>query len=249
MKKNIYTINLYDKIYFLCYNIIMKISGMQKLSMVDFDKHIACTLFTSGCNFACPFCHNSSLVYNNEPDIAEKEIFDYLYKRRNIIDSVVISGGEPTLHPDLPQFIERLKKLNLLIKLDSNGTHPEMLKYLIDNKLVDYIAMDIKNDESGYPQTIGITTNFDNIKKSIEYIMSSGIDYEFRTTLVKEFHTTQNIKNISQLIAGAKKYFLQKFVDNSNCITQNLHAIDKNTAEEFVEILSTTIPNVNLRGY
>lgn len=222
---------------------------MQKLSVVDFDKHIACTLFTSGCNFACPFCHNSGLVSDKENEITENVIFDYLYKRRNIIDSIVISGGEPTLYPDLPDFIAKLKKLNLLIKLDTNGTNPEMVKYLYENHLIDYIAMDIKNSFDGYPQTIGRDTSLDKIKESISYIMSCGIDYEFRTTLVKEFHTTNNIRQIARQIAGAKKYYLQKFVDSGNCIASNLTEIPKSQAEDFVEILKEQIPNTSLRGY
>lgn len=228
----------------------MRISGFQKLSLVDFDGHISATLFTSGCNFACPFCHNSSLVVNNAaPEISEKEIFDYLEKRKGIIDSVVISGGEPTLHKDLIKFIEKLKKLNLLIKLDTNGTNLKMLKYLVENQLIDYVAMDIKNSINKY--NITIDRNFDSqtIKASINYIMNSGIDYEFRTTIIKEFHTQEDIKNISKLIKGAKKYYLQKFEDSGSCITNGLNAIDKNIATEYLQILQKNIPNTKLRGY
>lgn len=222
---------------------------MQKLSMVDFDQHISCTLFTSGCNFACPFCHNSGLVAGTEKEISDKEIFDYLYKRRNIIDSVVISGGEPTLYPDLPDFIRRLKNLNLLIKLDTNGTNPDMIKYLYENNLIDYIAMDIKNSINEYDKTIGTIACIDKIKTSIDYIMTCGIDYEFRTTLVQEFHSTESIKNIAKEISSAKKYCLQKFVDSGSCITSDLHEISKSEAEEFVHILKEKIPNTSLRGY
>ena len=227
----------------------MKISGIQKLSMVDFDRHISCTLFTSGCNFACPFCHNSSLVYNQEKEISEIEILNYLTKRQGIIDSVVISGGEPTLYPDLPDFIRKLKKLNLLIKLDTNGTNPDMIKYLYENNLIDYIAMDIKNSLANYNKTIGTIACIDKIKTSIDYIMSCGIDYEFRTTLVEEFHSIEDIKNISNEIAGAKKYFLQKFVDSGHCIASSLHAIPKEIAINYQEILKQRVPETHLRGY
>ena len=227
----------------------MKISGIQKLSMVDFDQHISCTLFTSGCNFACPFCHNSTLVYNEEKELNEIEIFNYLIKRQGIIDSVVISGGEPTLYPDLPDFIRKLKKLNLLIKLDTNGTNPQMIQYLYENNLIDYIAMDIKNSLTNYNSTIGTIACIDNIKASINYIMSCGIDYEFRTTLVEEFHSIEDIENISKEISGAKKYFLQKFVDSGHCISSELHAIPKETALIFQEMLQKTIPETHLRGY
>jgi pyruvate formate lyase activating enzyme len=227
----------------------MKISGLQKLSLVDFDGHLCATIFTYGCNFKCPFCHNSSLVISHSDEILEKDIFDFLEKRKKQLDSVCISGGEPTLHNDLPQFIKKIKDLGFLVKLDTNGTNLEMLKYLIENKLVDYIAMDIKNSIENYSLTTNCNINTDNIEKTIKYIMTCGIDYEFRTTLVSEFHTIEDIKKISKLIKGAKKYYLQKFVDNDNCISSNLHEINKATALEFKEILIKNIPNTNLRGY
>ena len=227
----------------------MKISGIQKLSMVDFNNHVSCTLFTSGCNFACPFCHNSGLVYGNEQEISEKDIFDFLTKRKNILDAVVISGGEPTLHRDLPQFLERIKKLGYLIKLDTNGTNPEMLKDLFEKGLIDYIAMDIKNSINGYPETIGKCIAFDKINNSINYIMNCGIDYEFRTTLVKEFHNIDRIKEIAELIPNAKRYYLQKFIDSGNCISENLHEVTKDDANKFLKILLEKIPSTFLRGY
>lgn len=228
----------------------MRITGFQKLSLVDFDDHMSATLFTSGCNFACPFCHNSSLVIgNSDPEISEQEIFDYLQKRKGIIDSVVISGGEPTLHKDLVEFIKKLKNLDILIKLDTNGTNLEMLKYLIENKLIDYVAMDIKNSLEKYNITIDRNCDLQTIKDTIKYIMHSGIDYEFRTTIIKEFHTHEDIKNISKLIKGAKKYYLQKFEDSGSCIKSGLNPIDKNTATEYLQILQQDIPNTKLRGY
>lgn len=227
----------------------MKISGLQKLSLVDFDGHIASTIFTSGCNFSCPFCHNSGLVKGTEPEISETEIFEYLNKRKGIIDSVCISGGEPTLYKDLPAFISKIKNLGLLVKLDTNGTNLEMIKFLVENKLIDYIAMDIKNSLENYSLTTARDINTDTIKESIDYIMNCGIEYEFRTTLVKEFHSEDDIQKISKLISGAKKYFLQKFQDNENCIQKNLNPIEKNEANKYLEILKKTIPNTALRGY
>lgn len=228
----------------------MKICGFQKLSLVDFDGHMSATLFTSGCNFACPFCHNSNLVISNsDPEINAQDIFEYLQKRKGIIDSVVISGGEPTLHKDLIDFIKKLKKLDLLIKLDTNGTNLEMLKYLVENNLIDYVAMDIKNSIQKYNITIDRNLNLQTIQSSIKYIMNSGIDYEFRTTIIKEFHTLEDIKNISKLIKGAKRYYLQKFKDSGSCIKSGLNPIDKNTATEYLQILQQDIPNTKLRGY
>lgn len=227
----------------------MKISGFQKLSLVDFDGHISATIFVSGCNFACPFCHNAGLVNGSEPQISESEVLDYLSKRFGLLDGVCVSGGEPTLYPDLPKFIAKLKSIGYLVKLDTNGTNPEMVKYLVENKLVDYIAMDIKNSKDSYNKTIGKDYDFGKIKTTIEYIMNCKVDYEFRTTLVKSLHTFEDIQKIAKLIAGAKKYYLQKFVDSDNCISSGLTAIDKKTATEYLEYLQKFIPSTKLRGY
>ena len=226
----------------------MKISGHQKVSLVDYDGQVATTIFTSGCNFACPFCHNSGLVKGTEPEIPTNEIMDYLIKRKNVLSAVCISGGEPTLHRDLPEFISQIKSLGYLVKLDTNGTNLNMLKYLIENKLVDYIAMDIKNSFENYSKTIGVE-NSANIKDTIDYIMASGIDYEFRTTLIKNYHTHKDIENIAKTISGANKYFLQKFVNSETCLMQGLEEIDHNTATEFLSICTKDIPNTKLRGY
>jgi pyruvate formate lyase activating enzyme len=226
----------------------MKISGLQKVSLVDYDGQIASTIFTSGCNFACPFCHNAGLVKGTEPDIPTSEILGYLTKRKNVLTAVCISGGEPTLHKDLPELISKIKELGYLVKLDTNGTNLEMLKYLVENQLIDYIAMDIKNSFENYTKTIGINHPI-NIKDTIDYVMNCGIDYEFRTTIIKHYHTKEDIEKISKNIKGAKKYFLQKFVDNNNCLTKGLEEIDTNTAQEYLKICLKNIPNTKLRGY
>lgn len=227
----------------------MKISGFQKLSLVDFDGHISATIFLSGCNFSCPFCHNSGLVKGTEPVIPDKEILDYLAKRFGLLDSVCISGGEPTLYPDLPNFIAKIKNLGYTIKLDTNGTNLDMVKYLVDNKLIDYIAMDIKNSPANYPLTIGKDYDINTITNTIKYIMACGIDYEFRTTLVANMHTCEDIVSIGKWIKGAQKYYLQKFEDSGNCISSGLSPIPKSQAVQFQEILQQTIPNTYLRGY
>ena len=227
----------------------MKISGIQKLSLVDFDGHISATIFLSGCNFACPFCHNSGLVKNSEPEISENEILNYLIKRKNMLDAVCISGGEPTLYKDLPTFIEKIKKLGYLVKLDTNGTNPNMIKELYQNRLIDYIAMDIKGSPEKYNLITASNVDFGIIKESIEYIMSCGIDYEFRTTLVEGFHEKSDMEAIGKLIKHARKYYLQRFEDNGSCIQNNLSPIKKDEALEFQSILSKNISNVKLRGY
>ena len=226
----------------------MKISGLQKVSLVDFNEHISATIFTSGCNFACPFCHNAGLVNNTEMEIDKKEILSYLQKRKNVLDAVVISGGEPTIHRDLPEFISDIKKIGYAIKLDTNGTNLDMLKYLVDNKLIDYIAMDIKNTIDKYPDTIGNDYQFEQ-KQVINYIMNCGLDYEFRTTLVYGYHTESDIIKIGQMIKGAKRYYLQKFVDSGNCLTSGLKEINYNTALKYQNLIKEYVTNTYLRGY
>lgn len=219
--------------------------------MVDYDGHIATTIFTSGCNFACPFCHNSSLVTNisQNEEIDTNDLFAHLRKRKGIIDAVVISGGEPTLQPDLIDFIKALKEYNVSIKLDTNGTKPEVIKTLIENNLIDYIAMDIKNSPQKYPTTAGKAVDLEAIKTSINYIIKSDIDHEFRTTLVEEFHSTLDILEMSKMLKGAKKWRLQKFVDNDNCIMSGLHEVNKDKATEMLNIAKEYVPNTALRGY
>ena len=230
----------------------MKILGMEKMSLVDFDGLVAATLFTGGCNFKCGFCHNSPLVNNflDLPEIAEDEVLAYLKKRKGVLDGVCVSGGEPTLNKDLPVFIEKLKALGYKVKLDTNGTNPEMVKTLAADKLVDYFAMDIKNDRDNYAKIIGFEEyNTDKVEKTVEFFLSGNVDYEFRTTLVKEFHNQENVIKIGQWIKGAKKYFLQKFKENENCICQGFSPVDDQTANQYVKLLQPYIPTAKLRGY
>lgn len=230
----------------------MNICGFEKFSLVDYDNYVTCTVFTKGCNFVCPFCHNSSLVLKEKfaENIPEEDVFSYLKKRKGMVDAVCISGGEPTLQPDLKEFIKKVKKMGFKVKLDSNGTKPELLKELIDEKLVDYIAMDIKNSLGKYAQTVGLNTiDLTPITKSINLLKKSNIDYEFRTTLINEFHTKNDIEKIAELVKGAKNYALQKFVDNGECITHNLTEVDKEVVDSYVEIVKPFVNNVKVRGY
>ena len=226
----------------------MKICGLQKVSFVDYNEHICATIFTSGCNFACPFCHNAGLVKETEKEISQQEILEYLESRKNLIDSVCVSGGEPTLHPDLPEFLTKIKNLGFLIKLDTNGSNLNALRILVEKNLVDYIAMDIKNSLNKYSYTTGNNFQF-NVKETISYIMNSGVDYEFRTTLVKDYHTEIDMIGISEMLSGAKRYYLQKFVDSGNCINSDLEHIDIDEAKKFQQIMQKTVPNTFLRGY
>ena len=207
----------------------MKIHGLEKMSLVDYDGKVSATVFTGNCNFKCGFCHNSALVLSTEnlPEIPETEILDYLKKRKGLLDGVCITGGEPTLNPDLPKFVEKIKNIGYSVKLDTNGTNPEMVKSLHANGLVDYFAMDIKNDRENYAKIIGFD-KFDTkkLEKTVEYFLYGNVDYEFRTTLVNEFHKPENIINIGNWIKGANKYFLQKFKNSENCIQSYLSAVD-----------------------
>lgn len=228
--------------------------GLEKLSLVDFEGKIACTLFTNLCNFRCPYCHNSSLVLkSDELDyVSKEEYLNYLKSRRGILDAVVISGGEPTLMPDLKERIKEIKELGYVIKLDTNGSNFEILKDLVESKLVDYVAMDIKNGLEFYNQTVGKILNnnmLDNILKSIEYLKQDNVNYEFRTTLVEEFHNNMAIERIGQLIEGAKIIYLQHFIDHGTCIENGLHEVNKEKALEYKCLLEKYVKNVNLRGY
>lgn len=230
----------------------MLICGYEKLSMVDYDEKIACTVFCGGCNFCCPFCHNAPLVVGNvsAQTLDEREVFDYLQKRRGLVDAVCVSGGEPTLQKDLASFMRRAKALGYLVKLDTNGTRPEVIESLIGEGLVDYIAMDIKNSLEKYPLTVGLEgVDTEAIEKSIELIRHSGVEHEFRTTLVKELHTGQDLEKIAEAISGAQRYFMQKYNDNDGCIAHGFTAFDKAEAESFRSIFEGRVGSVGIRGY
>lgn len=229
----------------------MIIIGIEKLSLVDYDGITACVLFTGGCNFACPFCHNSPLVYSqNLPVIDNDEIFDFLIKRKKVLNGVVITGGEPTLNPDLPEFIAKIKAIDYKVKLDTNGTNPKMLSYLIEKGLVDYVAMDIKNCKEKYALTAGIKKiDLATIQESVKILINSKIEYEFRTTLVKEFHEFDDITKIAEWINGARKYVLQKFTERDTCIKLGFHEVEKDIAQSYRDYLAKYILQVSLRGY
>ena len=230
----------------------MKILGMEKLSLVDFDNHIAATVFTGGCNFRCPYCHNAPLVLDpaGQGALSEEYIFDYLKKRKGVLQGVAITGGEPTLMPDLKKFILKVRELGYEVKLDSNGTRPDVLASFIEEKIVDYIAMDIKNSKERYAETVDVE-NFDlsPVEESVKLLKKGNVEYEFRTTLVKEFISADDIRGIADWLAGAKRYFLQHFKDSGNCIREDLHEVDEKTAEEWKAIAEKKIARVALRGY
>ena len=228
----------------------MDFVGIDKFSLLDFEDRISCVLFCKPCNYRCPFCHNGTTVLEAETVIPFEDILEYLESRKGLIDAVVVSGGEPTLMPDLKEKIIKLKQLGFLIKLDTNGTNPEVVKDLYENHLIDYVAMDIKNSFVKYAMTVGVKNAFlDKISQTIKFLMTSGIDYEFRTTLIDEFHNEQDMRDIAETIKGAKRLYLQKYVDRESCIAHGYHEVSKEKAERFVDILKGNIEQVTLRGY
>ncbi len=227
----------------------MKISGLQKLTLLDFPDVVSCIVFTKGCNLRCPFCHNSSLVVDSKltPEIDEEEVFSYLNKRKNILDGVVISGGEPLLQKDIKDFIVRIKTLGYKVKLDTNGVNSKLLSELIDEKLVDYVAMDIKNTFDKYDMTTGKSNSkIDNIKESIRILKKEKVPYEFRTTIVKDFHNIEDIKKILKYINGSK-YFIQNFVDNENTIKKGLIGFTKDELININDELKKDFTNFKIR--
>lgn len=227
------------------------IHGFNKTTLLDYPGHLASTIFLGGCNFRCPFCHNSTLVLapTSQPIIPEEEIFSTLRKRTGIIEGVCITGGEPTLYPGLVELIKKIKELGFLVKLDTNGSNPKIIEYLIKEKLIDYIAMDIKNCKEKYPITSGLDSmDLNKLSDSISLILNSKIDYEFRTTIVKNFHETKDLIEIGKWIKGARVYFLQSFRDSKDVIEPGLLAYSLDELNEFREVLRPYVKEVSLRG-
>ena len=228
----------------------MIIKGLQKTTLLDFPGKVACTVFTGGCNFRCPFCHNASLVLHagEVDEISENEFFSYISKRKGILDGVCITGGEPLLSNGIEDFIRKIKDLGLLVKLDTNGTFPQKLNALLDEGLIDYVAMDIKNSREKYALTAGVNEFPAAIEESIKLIMEKAPDYEFRTTVVKELHSPQDIVNIAKWINGAKHYFLQSYTDSGDILMDGFSAYDEAKMLEILEITREILPCTVLRG-
>lgn len=229
----------------------MHINGFQKLTILDYPGKVACIVFTPGCNFRCPFCHNASLVthIDKETFLQVDEVLDYLKKRQGLLDGVVITGGEPLLQDGIEDFIAEIKALGYSVKLDTNGSFPEKLISVVEKSLVDYVAMDIKNSKAKYAETIGVD-DFDitPIEKSVEFLLQNKVDFEFRTTIVDGFHTLDDIQDIVVWIKGAHKYFLQNFVDSGDLIKPDLKPISALLLKEMHEKASEIIPSVEIRG-
>lgn len=229
----------------------MQIHGFAKTTLLDYPRHVASTIFTGGCNFRCPFCQNGDLVLHpaEVPLIPETEILETLEKRRSIIDGVCITGGEPTLQSDLKDFIIKLKDMGFLVKLDTNGYRPEVLEELLHEHLLDYVAMDIKNCPEKYPMTCGIShTDMAKIDHSVQLLLQKTIPFEFRTTVVRQFHTKEDFEKIGQWIQGADAYYLQSYQDSDRVISPGFSPYSKEELLEIQQLLLPYIPTVELRG-
>jgi len=234
----------------------MKIAGLQKMTLLDYPGKVACTVFLQGCNFRCPFCHNSDLLgAGEEAFMTADELVSFLSKRIGLLDAVCVSGGEPTLSPELPELLKRIKALGYLVKLDTNGSRPQVLKALAEEDLIDYVAMDIKNSPAGYGPTVGLESpQMEAIEESIRFLASGGVNHEFRTTVVRELHSEATIQDMGawlvSLIPGdrAKKWFLQPFVDRDSVLFSGLNPPDEDQMEKFVECLRPFAEYIAVRG-
>lgn len=229
----------------------MTINGFQKTTLLDYPGKVACTVFTGGCNLRCPFCHNAGLVLCSESEAVDEEVFfSFLKKRKGILDGVVITGGEPLLHPELFDFLHKIRDLGFLIKLDTNGTKPDMLRRIVEEGLADRIAMDIKNSPEVYFAAVGINDFcISDVEASKNFLMSCGIKYEFRTTVVKGIHTKESLVGAAKWINGAEEYYLQQFKDSGNLIkAEGLGTFSAEEISEFAEEIKPYVKKVKIRG-
>lgn len=229
----------------------MQIHGFAKTTLLDYPKHVAATVFTGSCNFRCPFCHNGDLVLHPEliPAISQEDILAYLTKRQGILEGVCITGGEPTLQKDLPDFIRRIRSLGFEIKLDTNGYRPEILASLIQDHLLDYVAMDIKNTPEKYPMTCGIPDlDISRINQSVSILQEGELPFEFRTTLVRELHRLDDMTIIGEWLKDAPVYFLQNYKESEQVISPGFHPYTRDELQGFRKALLPFIPVVELRG-
>lgn len=228
----------------------MKLHGLQKMTLLDFPGRVACTVFLGGCDLRCPFCHNYELADGSaQPVMDDGALFAFLEKRRGLLDGVAITGGEPCLRPELPEFMAKLKSMGYAVKLDTNGTHPDVLRAILDAKLADYVAMDVKNSPEKYALTSGLEAiDLAPVRESVRLLMNGDTDYELRTTVVDELHEPADFDAIGKWIAGARRYFLQSFTDRDTVPFGNLHAPSVEKLNACAEIARRYVPETRLRG-
>ena len=227
----------------------MKLGGIQKLTLLDYPGKLACTLFAPGCNFRCPFCHNASLVLDPAEALDLDEVLAFLQKRRGVLEGVCLTGGEPLLQPGVEDFLRKIKAMGYAVKLDTNGSRPRRLGDLVRAGLVDYVAMDVKNSRDRYAETVGIP-GFDlaPVEESVAFLLEGTVDYEFRTTVVRELHTAESLRALSAWIAGARRYYLQGFVDSGDLIRPGLTAYTAAEMEDLRRAVLDQVPSAELRG-
>ena len=221
----------------------MKIGGLQKLTLLDYPGKMACTVFTSGCNLRCPFCHNAGLVTHIDGQyITSEEVLDFLATRKNKLEGMCLTGGEPLLNSDVAEFLYKVKQMGFSVKLDTNGTFPELLESIIKDGLADYVAMDIKDSADKYNLTCGREVNMRNILKSVELLKCGKTDYEFRTTVVRQLHDEEDIESIAKWLSGAKVWYLQQFVDSGDLIGQGMSAWEEDVLHRFCATAQKYLP-------
>lgn len=228
----------------------MKLHGIQKMTLLDFPGVVSCTIFLGGCDFRCPFCHNFELIDGTaQPVMDDGELIEFLRSRKALLDGVAITGGEPLLHKDLPELIRKIRAEGYKVKLDTNGYHPDLLREILEEGIVDYVAMDIKNCEEKYALTCGLDEiDMGKIKESISLLMNGSTDYEFRTTVVDELHEEADFEKIGEMIKGAKHYFLQRFTDRDSVPFGNLSAPSFEKMRKYADISRNFVINTELRG-
>ena len=229
----------------------MKINGLQKLTLLDYPGRVACTVFLAGCNLRCPFCHNSELLDAAAavPVMDDGALLDFLKKRQGMLDGVAFTGGEPLMRPDLPELLRRVRALGYPVKLDTNGTLPEALGKVLADGLVDYVAMDIKNSPARYAETCGMDAmDLSPVYASVELLLTSPTDYEFRTTVMDELHDDASFAAIGAMIAGAKRYFLQPFKDRDTVLFAGFHAPAEEKLRRWAELVRPYVSGVSVRG-
>lgn len=226
----------------------MQINGLMKLTLLDFPGKTACTVFFSGCNFRCPFCHNASLVLGDGDNIEEEEFFKFLAGRRGVLDGVAITGGEPLMRADVIPFMRRIKDEGFLVKLDTNGSYPDRLREIIDSGIADYVAMDIKSSPEGYERVAGCAVPIDKIRESVEILKEGRVDYEFRTTAAAGLVLPEDFEGIGKWIGGCRRYFIQNFRDSGELLGTGASAYSKEDMEAFADVVRQYVGEVQLRG-
>ena len=228
----------------------MDIQGLQKMTLLDWPGKVACTVFLGGCDFRCPFCHNSELLSGPMPILMDQEgLLEFLRKRQGLLDGVCVTGGEPLLRPGLPGLLDGIKNLGFPVKLDTNGNHPDRLVRLWEQGLVDYVAMDVKNSPERYPETVGVPgLDLTPVRDSVAWLLEGHVEYEFRTTAVRQLHDAASFQAIGRWLQGARRYYIQNFVDRDTVLQAGLSGFEKAELEAFASLVRPFVERVEVRG-